>query len=137
MNTAIKTSPTVWSYTYRGELHALSGRDDLAIADLNEAQRRSPTSQEMTVIHYRRAQASFRQQSYEQAIADLTDWAQLVPAAEALSVLTAIPQESLSMCSDPTFRKGMRELADHLVERNQQSAQSLKARADLLRSFGE
>lgn len=137
MNTAIKISPTVWSYTYRGELHALSGRDDLAIADLNEAQQRSPTSHEMTVIHYRRAQASFRQQSYGKAIADLAGWADLVPAAEALSVLTAIPSESLSMCSDPTFREGMRNLADRLVERNQKSPESLMARANLLCSFGE
>ncbi|MFO0975705.1 MAG: protein kinase [Planctomycetaceae bacterium] len=139
MNRVIELEPTVWTYTYRGTLHYDNGSDDLAIADLNRAEQLSPGNHERTVIHYRRALASFRLGDYEKVVEDLTAWSEIASphVGNGLTVLTAIPAESLRACNDSKFREGMRGLADRLVEKNHQSAAALKARADLLRNLGE
>jgi tetratricopeptide (TPR) repeat protein len=130
---ALELNPRhAWSWCDRGKIRMRHFQHyEAALADFDMAIQLNPSAH----FYKTRAQAHFRLQQFDDALADLT--AALESNPPDLSAVSWISGEQVAASADLEFREGMRRLADRGVELSDRVPEALIRRSRLLLCLGD
>jgi tetratricopeptide (TPR) repeat protein/tRNA A-37 threonylcarbamoyl transferase component Bud32 len=120
-----------YRYTARGDSYTALGMYEQALADYDKAVELGPFR---SYTYKRRGLMHFRLGHYDQALADIAKAIELKPDDD--SNVTWIPLDEVAKCPDESFRKGILELADKVVELNDGAAEAQVKRIHVYAAFG-
>jgi serine/threonine protein kinase/Tfp pilus assembly protein PilF len=119
-------------FVLRSTIHENRGNTDLALRDISRAIELNPRKSDNYTA---RAKLHAAEGRYDEALADIAKAIELTPSD--LSNLRWIAPSQLATCSNESFRAGLLELADRVIELNDNAAGAYAARGWVLTALGQ